>query len=762
MKKVFSLKPVAALIMALVPLLSLATSGQITYTATYDNTLPRFGTDTLGGVTYTTVKYNGLFNHGTPGAPSLPVDQISFSVPYNATNFTVTATVNLSDTRLLEYPVYPLQSSNSGTITQPDNGSYGMNPYPAQAAWVADEGMMAGENHIVNVAVLPWIYRHTTGNTIPDTLRLAGTVSITLSYELTNSPSLHALIRKGASLREEGYMQTSAMVVNPNDVRTNAASHSISLMGAPYYPYDLYPNDSVDNPYTYIIITTPELVHSMRRLASLKMQKGINVKILTLEEAMNDSIGSLYDPIIDPMFYHIYGDAPEKIRNNLRTYYAEYGCKYVLLAGSDVPYRSECGGETDHYYSELIGPWNYQPSPFGQLGVGRLLGSQSNQFDNYTNKLFRYELNPGDGDHTYLKRELSINFDGVSSRWSGDESTIPTNSAHMLFEDSVGMIGSDVIELISDNHYGIASAYQKGTPAGIPLTLYYEQVCDTTHYIWAIDSVKIPSSVIDHEIGNGFNCLDNKKYPMIFMASFGTTMPYSHQTGYDIEYNCGESFTMGKDYGGPAYIGMTGNVYGFAPIAFEENCLYYFKELPIGDAVAISKSGFNSLYEDDIICCANLLGDPFIRQWTELPQQYSNITITRNDNSITINGIDVPNTTIGYHDNDGVTGSVTATTANITLNDISPNSTIMLYKHNYIPYIAPLVLQNTDLENSQYVIASDVVAGKAIDNGRTPGNVTVVDGAEFEIEASGKVVLNAGFNVERGATFTVRRSSFND
>ena len=84
----------------------------------------------------------------------------------------------------------------------------------------------------------------------------------------------------------------------------------------------------------------------------------------------------------------------------------------------------------------------------------------------------------------------------------------------------------------------------------------------------------------------------------------------------------------------------------------------------------------------------------------------------------------------------------------------------MLYKHNYIPYIAPLDLQNITFSKNQYVIASDVTAGKSIDSQRTNGNVIVPDGIEYEIEASGRVTLQDGFQVEKGATFAVYPSSF--
>ena len=71
------------------------------------------------------------------------------------------------------------------------------------------------------------------------------------------------------------------------------------------------------------------------------------------------------------------------------------------------------------------------------------------------------------------------------------------------------------------------------------------------------------------------------------------------------------------------------------------------------------------------------------------------------------------------------------------------------------------MLQNTTLGNSQYVIATDVTAGRAIDSQRTQGDVVVEDGVEYEIEASGTVTLAGGFKVEQGATFTVKPSAYN-
>ena len=89
-----------------------------------------------------------------------------------------------------------------------------------------------------------------------------------------------------------------------------------------------------------------------------------------------------------------------------------------------------------------------------------------------------------------------------------------------------------------------------------------------------------------------------------------------------------------------------------------------------------------------------------------------------------------------------------------------PNSIVMVRSHGKLPYVAPLVLQNTNIQNSQYVIAGDVVAGNHVDANRTAGDVTIKSGTEYEIEYKGSVTLGPGFSVEKGATFTATPSEY--
>ena len=302
MKKVILTRLVTLLMMALVPLLSPAVN-TIIYNATYDFDNLTLGTATLGGVTYTTVNYDGLFNGGEPGKPSLPVDYIKFSVPYNATNFTVTATLqNTMINNLNSYLVYPCQPSrmmNDTTpivIIPPDNSVYNSSSYyPSQNAWVVDEGFLAGENHIVTVAVMPVSYkRRIAGNTTINQLKESQTVRLVLSYELSETPAMYPIIREDTTLRQEGYALTRRMVANPDNVLFNAPT---DINMNPLDPNSLNPGDGLNggvNPYNppnpddttnynggelekmmypYLIVTTPELKHSLRRIPYLHIRR---------------------------------------------------------------------------------------------------------------------------------------------------------------------------------------------------------------------------------------------------------------------------------------------------------------------------------------------------------------------------------------------------------------------------------------------------------------------------------------------------------
>ena len=571
---------------------------------------------------------------------------------------------------------------------------------------------------------------------------------MTLSYEIDASIA-SVPIRKDDGLREECYQLAKGIVVNPDNVKTFAfnGGHEYGIR-----------DGSINENYKYLIVTTPELLYPMRRLAALKRQKGISVKVVTVEEAVNSPIAQPGDSInFGGDVYYIYTDNAGKLRQYLRHSYYDYGTDYVLMAGYDVPHRDY----EDMYFCDLGADWYTMIDHSSELYVGRLLGSRPEQFKNYIDKLFRYELNPGNGDYSYLRKVLC-----TDSKIRDDFSMTLSNALPVythISEQSDGdyPTGCAILDSIGVKHYGLWGNFHQSTP--FFYKVYGTDNYGREHYIWATDSVhESPNSVNDTETGNGLNMMANKNYPMICFSGYGITMPFRTIPGYANNMNLGESFTMGKDYGGPVYMGLTKNVKTIESLYFA-SCFAgnLSSGYSLGQAYALAKLYLiNDDGRDSLLCYHNYLGDPGLYMWTDTPQNFSGLTVSRNNNSITVYGISAPSTIVSYYSNEGETGSITTSSASVTINDVSPNSTLMVYRQGFIPYIAPLVLQNISLEHSQYVIANDVLAGKAVDVNRTNGNVTVKSGIEYEIEAKGNVRLASGFNVEKGARFAVHPSSF--
>ena len=763
MKKTLSMPFVALVVMALLPLIRVS-AGQVTHTVTFDGDRLSIGTTNLGGATYSTVNYEGLYNTGDPGHPSLPVQYIKFSVPWNAVNFSVRASSTVGEVQQICWPVMPCQPDRM-TVTLPDNDTYSsIVPYPENLAWVVDEGMVAGENHVVTVAVAPGTFTHDSGYQF----NLMESVSIVLFYELAEKPSVYPLVRDGRNLREKGFEETRNEVVNPQDVAANAVSASSNPLRG--YDENLAPDDDITDSVTYLIVTTPEMRHAMRRVAALRSQKGLDVKLVTMNDVVNDPVASHGDSIPQGVFSYIsYTDDAGKLRQYIREHYLHHGTEYVLLAGTDIPYRYKNGGQADMYYGELTADFTYQMYKEYQLVAGRLLGTRKSQFNDYTDKLLRYELNPGNGDYSYLGKALMVlNSEceyAIDAMKDDITSFCPDTTIILERVDDGYPTGNAVLDSIGCNHYGFMSSFTEGTLSQIKV--YGPDEDSRSYYLWALSGEKSVPNVTDTETGNGLDCMDNQEYPMIYFSPAGETMSYDSYATDNVEINYGESFTMGKDYGGPVYMGMTESSINPCSVDAELFSTDFVSRIAsgqtiLGEAYQQSKKHLNSIYWDIVFACHNYLGDPVIDMWSDMPQKYSGVSITRNNSSITVSGISSSGTIVAYHSNDGSTGKQIVTASSVTLNNVSPNSTVMLYKHNYIPYIAPLVLQNVTLNNSQYVIASEVTAGRSVDSSRTSGAVTVPEGVEYEIEATGRVTLAGGFTVEKGAYFAIRPASYKD
>ena len=406
-----------------------AVNAQISYTATFDQHLLTTDTVSENGDSYLRLRYPDLWTQSAAGMPELPVHYLRFSVPCDATDFTVSVTGETTTATRYTLPVYPTQppipsdrNTSEQLFVSPDSTVYSNNRYwPAVPVQVVDEGFLDGDNHIVTVAVWPISYAPTDGEIL-----FRNSVTVRLDYSVKNAgsenPSRLRAISRIATGRNNvrwGREEAKRIVVNPAQIDGFApatATRSASPRTVTTLP-----------DFEYTVVTNRELAPAFDRLIGWKRQKGYSAGVVCIEDilACPDFQGGDLVSNID--------DDAGKLRAYLKYTYDSGSLRYALLAGdyTVLPIRYGCGDHnysstkivsnnskipTDIYFSDFNGNWNkdgddhYGESThdkvdfYPEIFVGRLLCTSRQEIANYTEKLIRYERNPGNGDYSYLQK----------------------------------------------------------------------------------------------------------------------------------------------------------------------------------------------------------------------------------------------------------------------------------------------------------------------------------------------------------------------
>lgn len=765
------------------------TAGTITHSESFPSSGLRMWQDTICGEQYTQLSFEGLNILSMPGVPKLPVKYIRLVVPYNATNFTVNCTYGSVTTSSVsdyvipgEEPQMANESFSEGPIFIPDSVIYNSNAlYPTKSAEIASEGYFMGENHVVTIALYPIRYNPVTGLLVHCN-NLTATINYDISHNYTN-----LLMRNNNTAREIDQTELASLVANPCQI-------------ASFAPQVQNPSLSFgDNTHEglagseYNIITTRALAPAFKRFIALKRQKGYSVGTICVEDIMQNPLINGGDVNRDDFgnVVSVLSDSASIIRAYLKGIYTGHS-RYLLLGGRNVPYAKATYDNysvpTDWYFSDLSTKWEkialqqdtciiplntLDKNP--ELYVGRLMADNGEDIRNYTNKLVRYELNPGKNHKEYLRNVLAVEgseyFDNrhvVASQYKLSSFDVDTINQIVRVTDYLNCYptGPQIINMAKN--YGILSIHGHGGPYTTSVNNYrkYKDPQNPSKGVYNSEQQRICAlDTCDVDMkrpvkGNGLELMNNKDNPNIFYSWSCTTMPYDNSnpdnpTKRYTLWNMGQSFTLGKDYGGVAYLGDTRNGY----VSFLEYEVEFAKLLTsnyhIGEVEAISKNRLPTHYFKDYFPIVhNLMGDPELSVWTSVPQKLNNIMIDRTNNGITIHGIAADSAVVAWCNWES-SGKMYATNGSVTLPSASLNSSIMVYSHNYLPYIAPLVLQNCEINQSQYVITNGFVAGSNVDNNRTSGEVVVKSGVNYEIENNSGVILSPGFTVERGASLTI-------
>jgi hypothetical protein len=788
-----------------------ARADQITHTVTYDPSKLSITYDTINGNTYARVEYDGLNCFGRVSQPSLPYESLMFYLPYNATNISANIQVNDSILYTLSAPVIPVSSrynsNNPNNIELScDTVIYSSNQFfPEYYTEIEGDGFIYGDNHVLVVGIMPFTY-----NPISRNLKFVNHGTIVINYELSNQTNRPFIARGNNELREKELEELRKKVVNPEMV---PLSNDYQLREYGYRP-DYY--HAMDSAYTYCIITKRHLANSFKKIVALKRQRGISAGVVCLEDLKLDERFNHGDWHESKPYYNRYyiNDDAGVIREYLKYAYAasNNSTEYVLLGGDkdNCPIRyggyirefmNQINGEkipTDLYFSNLECDWDIDmDNEYGEISVmkrrygnmmffpnlyvGRLLCNSDEQINNYINKNVKYTLNPGKGDYSYLTKGLITQSGDVQYRENSAGKLMNTFTQYCsnfnvtVVQENSGDIptGADIIDTLNTN-FGYTSINGHGSPVGIEVgtdrysTIHYALIPEDDFYN------QYPLLNYEYEDNlNSLNCFDNKEFPNVTYSISCTSMPYDdyHLETYpyytfNVPCNMGQAFTTNYESGSVAYLGYTRPSFGADSIyniptatTLETIFLEYITRMEkIGISEAFSKWDFSASELDNDVCqmkyAHNLLGDPELDMWTSIPQQYSGITVNKYDTYTMISGINQTDI-IGYCDNDGNVGKVENVNGLYYISDTTPSTSIMVYSHDHIPYIAPLLLQNCNINNSQYVFASSLSAGRNVSSYMSNGNVTIKNGAVYEIEATDDIHLGEGFVVENGATLAI-------
>lgn len=717
--------------------------------------------DTVNTVAFSNVIYTDLENTGDVGSPSLPVKYLTFSVPYDAYNIEVGAiAANITNIELpsIVYPEQEKRTTNDiaeFTFTEPDSQVYdGIHTqYPIKLANIVDNGFYFGNHHIVTIEVYPTQYD--INNNV---LRVNNTIDLTITYSngdgldsLKIKPILRCITDDNSQIIED----VKGYVVNPEQVEDNSA---------PILPQQMTRNTS-SSLYEYCVITSRELAPAFERLVAYKRWKGYDAGIVCMEDILdnpNYQDGDITSGI---------NDDAGKLRAYLSYAFEAHALKYVLLGGKPphVPIRygydnSRFGQiPTDLYFSEFNGDWNIDGDAiYGETNVdavdyhqdvyiGRILCNTIDEANNYVEKLMLYELNPGNGNPEYLGRSLAV--------YSAELNPSVTVNLASYFEGCDTIVqngtfpnGAYVINQINNTHYGMLFFNGHGNPGAITIS---ETEDGRSVGVNAEDSV---SCYLNEEVGNAFDCLTNKNTPSICYAHSCANIPYDIYNEYDIKYNLGESFTLRNKQGGVAYIGYTRDVYTSYAISIEKLFASNLKSrYNMGQSVMDSKIYTTSSKAH--LLSYNLLGDPEMSVWTQEPDVYSDveISVNRMDKSIYVSGYDIGNCYVSAYTPEGNVYKYEMENNSGVNMTISPNSAIMIYRNNMIPYFPPLLIQNQIYEKSQYLFASSVQMGKFVDPERsTRGDVVFWNNIDFVIDATDDVYIGDGVIVYPESTLTIK------
>ena len=486
--------------------------------------------------------------------------------------------------------------------------------------------------------------------------------------------------------------------------------------------------------YEYLIIASPEMTDEFQALAEWKQQKGLYTAILSTTEIYDTYSGN---------------DNAEKIRNCIKDYYQNHGTLWVLLGGDiyRVPYREAFAFNCEYgqfwhnyipcdlYFSDLDGTWNDNGNDvYGELEdnidmfpdvfVGRASVENETEAADFVSKILTYEKNP---PLDYLDDMLFL----ASVLWNDP------------YTDS-GQSKNLIDELYVPDQFD-------------PITKLYQSM-GNINYDDVMANLNEGKSIVNHcghawysamSLGNGH--LYNSDMDALTNAPAFSIWFTIGCWPAAFDYNCiAEHWINNPDGGGVAFIGNSrygwgspGNpTFGYSDIFDQEffNQLFQQNITNIGAALAMAKSVYVPYARNHNVFrwCEyqlNLLGEPEMPVWTDVPQDFtvshpSEITPGDTDVFVVVssNGGQIGQALVCLYENGEILArGYTDQQGEVTLSVVAGSSPediiITVSKQDFVPYQCTI----ETIYDQPYVLIDSYAANNSPDGYILPGVDVVMD-----------------------------------
>jgi len=166
--------------------------------------------------------------------------------------------------------------------------------------------------------------------------------------------------------------------------------------------------------------------------------------------------------------------------------------------------------DDDYYFGEEYPEDNPDYNP--EIFVGRLPCTNTQDVRNWIEKALKYELNPGNGDYSYLKKSFWVSADEMINEPDLVSPKYPSGMTHTKWK---GTNPGNLVVGEMSNKYGILNWYCHGDVNAFSTNRY----TPSSRFVWTTDAGKLwndDDQLVQSGVsGDGLNNMTNSNYPSV-------------------------------------------------------------------------------------------------------------------------------------------------------------------------------------------------------------------------------------------------------